>query len=124
MSRYRCLDGKFIYLTVTRPDIAYVVGVVSQFMTKPRQYHLDAVMKILEYFKGLPSKGLLFNNNGYLKIEAYSNVSYANDRGNRKSTSGSCTFLDGNIVTWRNKKQFVIVRSSVEVEYRGMAQTT
>ncbi|RVW66265.1 Retrovirus-related Pol polyprotein from transposon RE1 [Vitis vinifera] len=39
----------------------------------------------------------------------------------RRSTSGYCTFLGGNLVTWRSKKESVVARSSVEVEFRAMA---
>ena len=39
----------------------------------------------------------------------------------RRSTSGYFTFICGNLVTWKNKKQNVVARSSVEAEFRGMA---
>ncbi|KAL0342597.1 UNVERIFIED_CONTAM: Retrovirus-related Pol polyprotein from transposon RE1 [Sesamum calycinum] len=42
----------------------------------------------------------------------------------RKSTSGYCTYVEGNLVTWHSKKQTTVARSSVEAEYRAMAHTT
>ena len=57
--RYRRLVGKLIYLTVTRPDIAFAIGVVSQFMHAPRQPHWEAVCRILRYLKNAPGKGLI-----------------------------------------------------------------
>ncbi|XP_077252529.1 uncharacterized protein LOC143891919 [Tasmannia lanceolata] len=63
--RYRRLVGKLIYLTVTRPDISYAVGVVSQYMTSPRTSHWNAVVQILKYLKGAPGKGLLFKRHGH-----------------------------------------------------------
>ena len=69
-------------------------------MAKPRQCHIDVAMRILEYIKGSPSKGLLFKKNGHLRIEAYLDASYASDRGDGKSTSAFCTFLGGNLITW------------------------
>ncbi|KAL0544417.1 hypothetical protein IC582_019532 [Cucumis melo] len=39
----------------------------------------------------------------------------------RKSTSGYCTFVWGNLVTWRSKKQSVVARSSAEAEYRAIS---
>jgi len=49
---YQRLVGKLIYLAHIRPDIAYVVGVVSQFMHNPRKTHLKSVYRILHYLKG------------------------------------------------------------------------
>ncbi|XP_059591531.1 uncharacterized protein LOC132253455 [Vitis vinifera] len=40
----------------------------------------------------------------------------------RRSTSGYCSFVWGNLVTWRSKKQSVVARSSAEAEFRAMAQ--
>jgi hypothetical protein len=40
----------------------------------------------------------------------------------RPSTLGYCTFVGGNLVTWRSKKQSVVARSSAEAEFRAMAQ--
>ncbi|KAK8913906.1 hypothetical protein KSP39_PZI024435 [Platanthera zijinensis] len=124
VTRYRRLVGKLIYLTVTRPDISYAVGKVSQFMQAPRECHLQSALKILEYVKAAPGKGLLFQKHGHLRVEAYSDSSYADDKGDRKSTSGFCTFIGGNLVSWKSKKQSVVSRSSAEAEYRSMASTT
>lgn len=49
VSQFRSMVGSLVYITITRPDIAYVVGVVSQFMQKPRTIHLDAAYRILRY---------------------------------------------------------------------------
>jgi hypothetical protein len=58
--RYQRLVGKLIYLSHTRPDIAFAVSVVSQFMHNPLMAHMDAVNRILRYLKGCPGKGLLY----------------------------------------------------------------
>jgi len=58
--RYQWLAGKLIYLSLSRPDIAYVVSVVSQFMHAPTSKHLNVACHILIYLKGTPGKGLLF----------------------------------------------------------------
>ena len=59
-SRYQRLVGKLIYLPHTRPDIAFVVNMVSQFMHSPNEKHLEALYRILRYLKSTPSKGLRF----------------------------------------------------------------
>nr|GEV82312.1 putative ribonuclease H-like domain-containing protein [Tanacetum cinerariifolium] len=64
--RYQRMVGKLIYLSHTRPDIAYVVVVVSQFMHQPQKNHMKAVMRILRYLKGTTGHGVLFKPNGHL----------------------------------------------------------
>lgn len=119
---YQRLVGRLIYLSHTRPDIAYAVSVISSFMHNPKEVHLHAVYRVLQYLKGTPGRGILFKRNGGLALEAYTDADYAGSVVDRKSTSGYCTFLGGNLVTWRSKKQNVVAWSSAEAEYRAMAQ--
>ncbi|CAL9017436.1 unnamed protein product [Prunus brigantina] len=120
--RYQRLVGKLICLSHTRPDIAYAVSVVSQFMHSPSEDHMGAVMRILRYLKVTPGKGLMFCKYGHTNVEGYTDADWAGSVTDRRSTSGYFTFVGGNLVTWRSKKQKVVSRSSAEAEYRGMAQ--
>ena len=72
--RFQKLVGKLIYLSHTRPDITYVVSIVSQFMHNPSEDHMDAIIRILRYLKSSPGKGLLFSKNGHLRINGYTNA--------------------------------------------------
>lgn len=119
---YQKLVGKLIYLSHTRPDIAYAVSMVSQFMHDPRKQHMDAVMRVLRYLKKTPGKGIQFRKNGHLEIWGYTDADWAGDRIDRKSMSGYFTFVGGNLVTWRSKKQNVVALSSAEAEFRGMSK--
>ena len=120
--RYQRLVGKLIYLSHTRPDIAYAVSVVSQFMHCPSEDHMDAVIRILRYLKSSPGKGLMFSKNNHLNVDGYTDADWAGNISDRKSTSGYFTFVGGNLVTWRSKKQKVVALSSAEAEFRGMAK--
>ncbi|XP_073105910.1 secreted RxLR effector protein 161-like [Elaeis guineensis] len=97
-------------------------SVVSQYMHDPRKRHQEAVYQIIRYLKGCPGRGLMFSRHGYLKIEGYTDADWAGALDDRKSTSGYCIFLGGNLVTWHSKKQNVAARSSAEAEYRALAQ--
>ncbi|KAL6203666.1 hypothetical protein ACLB2K_027366 [Fragaria x ananassa] len=121
-SRYQRLVGRLIYLSHTRPDLAYAVSVVSQYMHNLRKDHMNVVMRILRCLKYAPRKGLVFCKHGYLRTSGYTDEDWAGNITNRLSTSGYFMFVGGNLVTWRSKKQNVVVRSSAEAEYRGMVQ--
>ena len=71
---FQKLVGKLIYLSHTRPDIAYAVSIVSQFMHNPSEDHMDVIIRILRYLKSSPGKGLLFSKNGHLRINGYTNA--------------------------------------------------
>ncbi|KAL5548712.1 hypothetical protein UlMin_003943 [Ulmus minor] len=67
--RYQRIVGKLIYISSTRPDIAFSVSVVSQHMNNPTEYHLEAVNRILKYLKMTPGHGLLFKKCENREIE-------------------------------------------------------
>ena len=121
-SSYQRLVGKLIYLTHTRPDIAYTVGVLSQFMHTPCVSHLHAAHRVLRFLKWTIGRGLLFCRHSILDLEVYTDADYAGSVVDRRSISGYCTFLGDNLITWRNKKQKVVSRSSAKAEFRALAQ--
>jgi hypothetical protein len=120
---YQRLVGKLIYLCHTRPDISYAVSVVSRYMHDPRSGHLDVVYRILRYLKSSPGKGLMFKAHGHLNVEGYCDADWASCLDDRRSTSGYCVFVGGNLISWRSKKQSIVSRSTAEAEYRAMSLT-
>jgi hypothetical protein len=120
--KYRRLVGKLNYLTVTCPDISYSFSVVSQFKSSPTIHHWVALEQILCYLKGALGRGILYENHGHTHIECFSNADWAGSKVDRRSTSGYCVFAGGNLVSWKSKKQNVVLRSSVESEYKAMTQ--
>nr|CAN76639.1 hypothetical protein VITISV_027481 [Vitis vinifera] len=65
---------------------------------------------------------IAYSKNNTLALEAYTDIDYAGSLVDRRSTTGYCTFLGGNLVTWKSKKQNVVARSSAESEFKVIAQ--
>ncbi|KAL0641218.1 hypothetical protein Bca4012_103077 [Brassica carinata] len=121
---YRKMVGKLIYLTITRPDICFAVNQVSQHMQAPKVHHWKMVDRILRYLSGTSGQGVWMGCNGSTEVVGYCDADWAGDRVDRRSTTGYCTFIGGNLVTWKSKKQKVISCSSAEAEYRAMLKLT
>jgi hypothetical protein len=133
--RYRRLIGKLNYLTVTRPDISFTVSVLSQFMAAPYTGHWDAALRVLRYLKTTPGLGILYSDQGHCRVGAFteegdgrisgfSDADWAGCPISRRSTTGYCVFVGGNLVSWKSKKQHTVSRSSAESEYRAMTDVT
>jgi hypothetical protein len=97
--RYQSLVGRLIYFSHTRSDISYAVSVMRQYMHDPRVVHQEVVDRILRYLKSCPERGLLIEKNEHMRIEVYTDADWAGCQGDRRSTSGHCAFVGGNLVS-------------------------
>ncbi|XP_022143489.1 uncharacterized protein LOC111013365 [Momordica charantia] len=121
---YRSLIGSLHYLTFTRPDIAFAVGKLSQFMHAPCESHLVAAKRILRYLSGSLQFSIMFQrSSSNLRLHAFSDSDWAGDSHDRRSTSGFVIFLGSNPISCGSKKQSTVSRSSTEAEYRCLAST-
>ncbi|CAM8878685.1 unnamed protein product [Rhodiola kirilowii] len=118
---YRKLVGKLIYLTVTRPDLAFSVHILSQFMANPTEDHLRAAHRLLRYIKSAPAQGIFFSANSNLSLRGFCDADWASCPLTRRSVTGYCMLIGSSVVSWKTRKQAVVSRSSAESEYRSMA---
>ncbi|KAG8491907.1 hypothetical protein CXB51_015260 [Gossypium anomalum] len=103
---YRSIVGALQYVVITRPDIAFSVNKVCQFMHKPSELHFKAVKRILRYLQGTLDYGIKFTKSPKLLLEGFSDANWGSDSDDRRSTSSYCVFLDA------------------EAEYRSLAHVT
>nr|GEX29510.1 ribonuclease H-like domain-containing protein [Tanacetum cinerariifolium] len=96
---YRILAGGIHYLMFTRPNLSYAVQQICLYMHDSRELHLAALKRILPY----------------------SDADWAGCPATRRSTSKYCVFLGNNVLSWSSKRQPILSRSSVEADYRGVA---
>ncbi|XP_017189188.2 uncharacterized mitochondrial protein AtMg00810-like [Malus domestica] len=122
-SIYRSIVGSLQYLTFTRPDIAFAVNSVCQFMTSPTDVHLTVVKRILRYLHGTIQAGICYSATAAVSLNAFSDADWAADLNTRRSVTGYVVFLGHNPISWQSKKQTSVSRSSTEAEYKALAHT-
>lgn len=106
-SIYQKFVSKILYLTVSRPDIAYVVHHLSQFLQAPHVPHMLAGQRVLHYLKGTPFQGLFYYADSRLCLEAYYDSDWGSNldsNGMLKSITGMCLILGSSLVIWHSSK--------------------
>ncbi|KAH0683011.1 hypothetical protein KY289_020763 [Solanum tuberosum] len=120
-TRYRRVLGRLQYLSFTRPDIAYAVNKLFQFIQAPSDLHWKAVKRVILYLRGTIQLGLRVTPINDFNLHVYSDADSGGDISDKVSTSGYILFLGHNPISWSSKKQNIVSRSSIESEYRAVA---
>ena len=121
---YRSAVGAVMYLMVlTRPDLAALVGVLSQFAADPCPAHWQALKRVLRYLQSTPALSIRFNGAGDGKLVGYSDANWAGDIETRRSTSRYVFLLNNGCISWRSKKQRIAL-SSTEAKYMALSEVT
>ena len=121
---YRGMIGSLLYLTASRPDILFCVCLCARFQSNPKESHLTAVKRIFRYLIGTENLGLWYPKGQEFSVVGYCDADFAGCRVERKSTSGSCIFLGGCLISWNSKKQNSIALSTAEAEYVASGSCT
>jgi len=114
---YRSMIGSLLYLTASRPDIAFSVGICARFQANSKEYHLTAAKRIIKYVNDTLLYGIWYSRETNLIVAGYSDVDWADNADDRKSTSGGCFYVGNNLVAWMSRKQSSISLSTTEAEY-------
>ncbi|GKB98693.1 putative RNA-directed DNA polymerase [Tanacetum coccineum] len=132
--KYRQVVGYLQYVTLSRPDIAFAVNKVCQYMHAPTKNHWSSVKRILCYLHGTVKHGMLisrsfgftlqaFTNvlwkgNPDTSLEAFSDADWNGDSDDRRCIGGFAIYLGSNLISWTACKQRTVLRSSTEAETR------
>ena len=107
---------------VTRPDISYVVGVLSQVLDKLKQQLWNLMKRTLRYLKGTPKCGIMFTSYSKCNLQCFCDSDYAGDPLSRKSTSGIVFMNAGGAICWKSQYQKCIALSTTEAEFVAASQ--
>jgi hypothetical protein len=124
---YQSIIGSCMYLvTCTRPDLAYPVSYLSQFLDPPSKSHLRAAKPLVRYIKGTKDLKLAFPCADALEItlEGYSDSDYRNCLDTRQSISGNLFRLNKLTICWGSKQQKSVATSMCDAEYMAIAKAT
>nr|GEW93552.1 integrase, catalytic region, zinc finger, CCHC-type, peptidase aspartic, catalytic [Tanacetum cinerariifolium] len=110
-------NGGLMYLTASRPEIAYATFVCACSQARPMVKHLKEVKWIFWYLRQSYNKGLWYSKDSRFELIAYSDADHAGCKDDCKSTSGGLQFLGGKLVSWSSKKQDCTAMSNAEAEY-------
>jgi hypothetical protein len=114
---YRSMIGNLLYLTASRPDIAFSVEVYAQFRANPKESHLTTINHIIRYVNDTLLYGIWYSREINLVVAGYFDADWVGNADDRKSTLGGCFYVGNNLVAWMSRKQASISLSTAEAEY-------
>ena len=111
---YRSLVSSLLYIAnQTRPDIVWIVNVLSRLMDKPSNTHWLAGKRVLRYLQATKSLKLFYSRDSDFNLHRESDAAWSGDHDDRRSTTGYFfkLGLSGGAVSWQTKKQQTVALS-------------
>lgn len=123
VTEYQAGIGSLMFaMVLTRPDIAFVLGKLAQYMSDPAEHHGHALKNLFRYLNSTITQKLRYGPGGVHKnFTVYSDADWAGDKVDRKSVSGSVAMFYGGPISWSSKKQRSVATSSCESEYLALS---
>ena len=106
----------------TRPDLAFVTGLLGRYQSNPGIEHWELVKKVLRYLQGTKGLMLTYRRSDSLHIEGYIDSDYTGD--DRKCTSRYIFTLAGGAISWKSSKQTITTSSTMYVEFVACYEAT
>ena len=120
---YRSLIGQLLYPSLgSRPDIAYAVRKLSEFLDCYRRSHWDAAIRVVRYLKGTRDLRLRLGG-GEMTLAGFTDSSWGDCHDGRRSSMGYCYTMGSGLISWSARKQKVVATSSTEAEYIAASES-
>ncbi|PKI36750.1 hypothetical protein CRG98_042852 [Punica granatum] len=114
---YRSLIRCLMFLTATKPNIMFVVGVLSRFLSCASELHMIAAKRVVRYLKGTATFGVKFTKGNQFKLCGFADSDWAGCVEDIRSTSGYCFTIGSGCFSWSSKKQEFLAQSTAEAEF-------
>ena len=98
-SLYRSMIGSLLYLTASRLDISYSVGVCARYQANPKESHIIALKRIIKYVKSTTNFGVWYSKDTNDVLAGYFDSDWVGNANDRKSTSGCHFYVGNNLVS-------------------------
>ena len=106
---YASAVGSLMYAQVcTRPDLAYIVGMLGRYQSNPGREHWVAAKRVFRYLQNTKDYMLTYRRSDKLEIIGFSDSDFAGCQDSRKSTSGYVFLLAGGAISWKSAKQTLV----------------
>ena len=110
--------GSLMYAQVcTRPDIAFIVGVLGRYLSNPGQAHWVAAKKVMRYLQRTKDYMLVYRKMENLEVLGYTDSDFAGCSDDLKSTSGYIFMMAGGAISWKSVKQTLRASSPMRAEF-------
>ena len=99
LSLYRSMIGSLLYLTASRPDISYSVGMCARYQANPKESHMIALKRIIKYVKTTADFDVWYSKDTNDVFTRYPDADWDGNANDRKSTLGGCLYVGNNLVS-------------------------
>ena len=121
---YRQIVGSLMHCMVAvRPDISFAVGVLARFANGYDESHYNAAKRVLMYLNTTKRKGLCYERNETVSINAFADADFAAEEESARSTTGMVIRIGNVAVSWKSKLQSCVTLSSAEAEIVAATET-
>lgn len=121
VTQYRSIAGALQYLTLMRPNTAFPVNKIFQYLHAHTTQHWTSIKRILRYLRHIVGLGLQIVRSSSMLLSAFFDVDWVGCLDDRSSTRGFVVFIRTNLISWNSRKKAIVSRSSTEAEYKVLA---